>query len=229
MSDAIINELIRENKELQTKIHDLNIKIGTIDAENARLTGANRNLQREILNPRANMPSESIEWNATLQAELESLRVKSVSMPFTLAVVCLFIYLKSMMIQRSFYEREKTMAIFQKEYDHLTAENTLLRSSAKPSIVPQGDVYTSIKELLEFINDGATDKARSVTDIANAITISIFGQRGLSLSNNKSTPLVTAANMIMSKIESGKANNNNVPKGTGKPRDPQDSKRQKNK
>ena len=61
MSDAIINELIRENKELQTKIHDLNIKIGTIDAENARLTGANRNLQREILNPRANMPSESIE------------------------------------------------------------------------------------------------------------------------------------------------------------------------
>ena len=117
------------------------------------------------------------------------------------------------------------MALFQREFDHLTAENELLRSTAKPSIVPKGDTYASIKDLLEYIGDGATDK--NITDLANAVTISIFGQRGLSLSGNKSTPLVTAINKILTRMETGKAIN--APKrAAAKPCDQEeDSKRQK--
>ena len=76
-----LSSLTQEKKEMQATIADLNVRIMSMDAENARLMGANRTMQKEIAssNPHTNIPTESIEWNATLQAELDALRVKSVS------------------------------------------------------------------------------------------------------------------------------------------------------
>ena len=92
------------------------------------------------------------------------------------------------------------MAMFQKEYDDLTAENAMLRSTAKPSIVPHGNTYDAIKNLLEYLNDGATDMTTSTPQLANAITMSIFGSRGLTMSNNRSAPLLMAADGIRVKM-----------------------------
>ena len=79
--EAKINSLTQEKRDMQATIADLNIRVVSMDAENARLTGANRNMQKEIASMKSNtnIPNESIEWNVTLQAELDSLRIKSVS------------------------------------------------------------------------------------------------------------------------------------------------------
>ena len=63
------------------------------------------------------------------------------------------------------------MAIFQKEYDELKARDELRLPGADPSIVPHGDAYEAIKDLLEYINEGATDRTTSTGRLAKAIAM----------------------------------------------------------
>jgi hypothetical protein len=91
-------------------------------------------------------------------------------------------------------------AKLQKDYDNLQAAYS---SIADPEQIPDGEIYPSVVELLEYLNAGETDMNKTV-QLTDAIVVSIFGHCGLSQPQCKKRPIVDAANGILTQIGNSK-------------------------